>query len=119
MDLSCFGASGCALGSDFAAAVIALSPFKVGVAIEGRLDILDIVFDLTTIGSAQADDPTHLTTIHKSYVAEDSGLQREGDRSTLVSLKTVIDPNQRGIPIKFFCQGQRDAMLPLIRGVFG
>jgi hypothetical protein len=119
MDLSCFGVSGCALGSDFAAAVIALSSFKVGVTIEGRLDTLDIVFNLTTIGSAQADDPSHLTTIHKSYVVEDSGLRREGDHSPLVALKTVIDPNQRGIPIEFFRQGQRDAMLPFIRGVFG
>ena len=33
-----------------------LSSFDVGVAMERRLDTLDIVFYLATIGSAQADD---------------------------------------------------------------
>ena len=118
MDLSCFGVSGRASGSDLAAAVIALSSFEVGMAIEGRLDALDKVFHLATIGLAQADNPSHLTTIYKSHVVEDSGLWGERDHAPLVVFETVVNPNQRGIPIEFFCQSQRDAMLLFIRGVF-
>jgi hypothetical protein len=119
MAFNCFGVSGCASGSDFAAAVIALSSFDVGMAMERRLDNLDIVFYLATIGSAQADDPSHLTTIHKSHVVEDPGLRRERDHAQLVGLKSVINPNQRSIPIEFACQCQRDAVLRSVRGVFG
>src|SRR6185295_6493240 len=70
--LELLGRERLASGSDLAAAVIALSSLEVGMAIEGRLDTLDIVFHLATIGAAQTDDPSHLTTIHKGHVVEDS-----------------------------------------------
>jgi hypothetical protein len=102
-----------------AAAVIALSSSDVGMAMERRLDTLDIVFYLATIGSAQADDPSHLATIHKGHVVEDPRLGRERDHSPLVAPESVVNPNQRGIPIAFFRQSQRDAIFRFIRGVFG
>ena len=72
----------------------------------GRLDTLDIVFHLATIGSAQADDSSHLATINKGHVVEDPGLRRERNHAPLVVLDTVINPNQRSIPIEFFRQGR-------------
>jgi hypothetical protein len=67
MAFSCFGVSGCASGSLFAAAVIALSSFAVGMTTTGRLEIFDIVFHLATIGAAQANDPSHLATVYKCH----------------------------------------------------
>lgn len=42
MDFNCFGVSGCASGSAWAAAVMALSSSEVGIAMGARLDALDI-----------------------------------------------------------------------------
>src|SRR3989344_1151137 len=119
MDFSCFDVSGCASGSAFAAAVIALSSREAGITTEGRLDALDIVFQLPTIGSAQAAEPSHLTTIHKGYVVKDLDLRCEGNRSQLAIFDAFIDPNQRSFPIEFACHGQRDTVLCTVRYVFG
>ena len=100
MALSCFGVRGCASGSPFAAAVSALSSFTVGKAIEGRLEIFDIVFHLTTIGTAKADNPSQLTAINKRDVAEDRRFGRERYHARLAVFETVIDPNQRRIAIE-------------------
>jgi hypothetical protein len=56
MAFNCFAVSGCASGSDLAAAVMARSSAAVGIAMKGRLGAFDIVLDLSAIGSAQADD---------------------------------------------------------------
>jgi len=56
--------SGWASGSAFAAAVIALSSSILGIVIAERLDVLDIVLHLATIGLAQADDPPHVATVN-------------------------------------------------------
>jgi hypothetical protein len=56
---NCFNVSGCASGSDLAAAVMALSSFEVGISTTGRLDIFDIVFHLSTVAAAQADYSAH------------------------------------------------------------
>jgi hypothetical protein len=119
MDFNCFGVSGCASGSALAAAVMTLSSCAEGIAMEARLDTFDIVFYLATIGSAQAYDPSHLTTIHKGHAVEDLGLRCERYHAQLGVLEAIVDPNQRGFPIELGCQGQGDAVLLLIRGVFG
>jgi hypothetical protein len=119
MDFNCFGVSGCASGSALAAAVMILSSCAEGIAMDARLDTFDIVFYLATIGSAQAYDPSHLTTIYKGHVVEDLGLRRERYHAQLSVLEAIIDPNQRSVPIEIGCQGQGDTVLRLIRGVFG
>lgn len=119
MDFNCFGVSGCAPGSALAAAVMTLSSCAVGIATDARLDTLDIVFHLSTIGSAQAYDPSHLATIYKGHVVEDLGLLRECYHAQLGVFEAVVDPNQRGFSIEFGCQRQGDTVLRLIRGVFG
>jgi hypothetical protein len=119
MDFNCFGVSGFASGSALAAAVMTLSCCAVGIATAARLDIFDIVFYLSSIGPAQADNPAHRTAIHKSHVVEDSGLRRERYHARLGVVEAIVDPNQRGVPIKFGSKNHRDTMLRLIRGVFG
>jgi hypothetical protein len=52
IDFSCFADSGLASGSAFAAARIFRSSAAEGIVILGRLDVLDIVFDLTTRSAA-------------------------------------------------------------------
>jgi hypothetical protein len=42
---------------------------------EGRLETLDIVFNLTTIDAAKADDPSHCATVYKGHVVEGLGLR--------------------------------------------
>jgi hypothetical protein len=102
-----------------AAAVMALSSCAEGIATDTRLDTFGIVFYLATIGSAQAYDPSHLTTIYKGHVVEDPGLRRERYHAQLGVLEAIVDPNQRSVPIEFGCQSQGDAVLRLIRSVFG
>ena len=98
---------------------MALSCSVVGITTEGHLDTLDIVFHLATIGSAQADGPSHLAMVHKGYVVEDPGLRRECNHSQFVVFEAVVDPNQRSFPIEFARQGQRDTMLRQVLYVFG
>jgi hypothetical protein len=49
----------------------------VGIATAGRLDTLDIMFYLATIGTAQADDPSRPAAINKGHVVEDAGVRCE------------------------------------------
>ena len=90
---------------------MALSCSVVGITTERHLDTLDIVFHLATIGSAQADGPSHLAMVQKGYVVEDLGLRRECNHSQFVVFEAVVDPNQRSFPIEFARQGQRNTML--------
>jgi hypothetical protein len=119
MDFNCFGVSGCASGSALAAAVMTLSSCAEGIATEARLDTFDIVFYLATIGSAQAYDPSHLATIYKGHVVEDLGLRRERYHAQFGVIEAIVDPNQRSVPIEISCQSQGNAVLRLIRSVFG
>ena len=77
------------------------------------------MFHLTTIGAAQADGPSHPTTVHKGYVVEDLGLRRECNHSQFAVFLAVVDPNQRSFPIEFARQGQRYTMLRQVFYVFG
>ena len=86
---------------------------------DARLDTFDIMFYLATIGSAQAYDPSHLTTIYKGHVVEDLGLRRERNHAQLGVLEAIVDSNQRSVPIEIGCQSQGDTVLCLIRCVFG
>ncbi len=119
IDRSCLGVSGCASGSDLAAAVIARSSAAVGIATTGGLEALDIVLHLSTIGSAQADDPAHVFAVYKGHVVEDTGLRREGDGADLVVVKTLIDPHQGNGPVELACESQGDAMFGSVRRIFG
>lgn len=77
MDFNCFGVSGCTSASALAAAVMTLSFCAAGIATNARLDTFDIVSYLSTIGTAQAYDPSRLATIYKDHAVEDTGLRRE------------------------------------------
>jgi hypothetical protein len=83
----------------------------------GRLDALDIVLDLTASGLAQTDDSLHVATFNKGHVVQGVGLRRERDHAQFVVLEAGVDPDQRGIPIEFASQAQRDAMPGLVLGV--
>jgi hypothetical protein len=98
---------------------MSLSSCAEGNATDARLDTLDIVCYLSTIGSAQAYDPSRLTTIYKGHVVEDLGLRRERYHAQLAVFEAIVDPNQRGFPIELGCQSQGDTVLCLIHGVFG
>lgn len=94
MAASCFGVSGRASGSLFAAAVTALSSSVVGILTEGRLVTLDIVFYLTTIGAAQADDPSHFASINKANAVQDPGSRYERDHARLAVFEPAVDACQ-------------------------
>src|SRR4051794_7970062 len=98
---------------------MALFSCVVGITTEGRLDIFDIVFHLTTGGAAQAYDPLHLTTIYQGYVVQGFRLRCESNHAQLVVLKAFIYPNQRSVLIEFTCQRQRNTMLCLVCQVLG
>src|SRR5665213_1628597 len=97
---------------------IARSCSTDGMTTDGRLETLDIVSHLASVGRAQADDPSHLATIYKRHVVEDLGLRRERDHAQLVVLEAGVEPNQRSFPVEFRCQSQRDTMLRKVRFVF-
>ena len=77
IDFNCFAVSGCASGSALAAALIARPCTTVGMTTDGRLETLDIVLYLASIGPAQADDSSRLATVYERYVVQDIGLRRE------------------------------------------
>src|SRR6266478_172874 len=119
IDRSWLGVRGLASGSALAAAVIALSSATVGSAIARRLGIFDIVFHLSAIGTTQADDPADRATINKSHVVENSRLWRNRDHPYLFVFEAGVDPHQRSVPIEFFRQCQRDAMLLSVARILG
>ena len=53
---NCSGVSGKASGSVLAAALMRRSSATVGIATAMRLSVFDMVFNLSAVGSAQADD---------------------------------------------------------------
>jgi hypothetical protein len=101
---------------------MALSSSVVGILTEGRLVTLDIVSNLTTIGAAQADNPSHFASINKGNVVQDPGFRCERDHSHFAVFEPAVDPDQRSFPVfngGLNRQDQRDAVLRVIRSVFG
>jgi hypothetical protein len=98
---------------------MSLSSCAVGMRMGGRLSCLDIVFHLTTIGAAQADDPAHIATIYKSYVVEDASLRSQRDHARLAILKPLIHPYQRSLSIQFPRLRERHPVFGLVNQVFG
>jgi len=90
---NCLEVKGCASGSALAAAVIALSSFEEGIRMTGTLDVFDIVFDLSANSSAQADNPSHGTSVQKRHVVESTGVRSERDHTQLVIVEPIINPN--------------------------
>jgi hypothetical protein len=119
IDLSCFGESGWASGSAFAAARILRSSACVGIAILERLDVFDIVLNLTTRRGAETDDPASVTAVDECHVIKGVGLRGEGDHAQLVVPKAMVDPSKRSVPVKFPRQTQRHAVSGTVRRVFG
>jgi hypothetical protein len=99
--------------------LIALPSSTVGIAMAGRLDGLDMMFHLATIGAAQADDPSRLAAINKGHVVEDAGFRCLRDHARLALYDPFIHPHQRGFSIEFGRHSQRNAMLVLVRQVLG
>ena len=77
-----------------------------------------MVFNLSAVGSAQADDSSHRTTVHKSDVIQNSGFGRKRDHPAFAIFKSPIDPDQCHIPIQMGGQSQGQAMLDQICGLF-
>ena len=80
----------------------------------GFLETFDMVFYLSTIGVAQADDSAYFAMIYKCHVVQGLGFGSEGNHSHLGVLKPVINPNQRDIPIEFARNNQGHSVLPLV-----
>jgi hypothetical protein len=64
MEVNCFGVSGRASGSLFAAAVMALFSSVAGILTEDRLVTLDIVSNLTTIGAARVSKGSSINGVN-------------------------------------------------------
>ena len=58
------------------------APPTVGITTD-RLETLDIVLHLPTIGAAQADDPPHLASIDKGHVVQDARLRSKRNHAQL------------------------------------
>ncbi len=119
MAFNCIGVSGCASGSLLAAAVMALSSSAVGMRIVGRLEIFDIVFHLSTIGAAQADDPSHFASVYKCHVVQNFGFRCESNYSRLAVFEPLVNPHQRSFPVELTCHRQRHTMLRLVCCILG
>jgi len=76
------------------------------------------VFNLSAVGSAQADDSSQRTTVHKSNQIQNPCFGGKRNHPAFAIFKSPIDPDQRHLPIQMGCQRQRQAMLDLIRSVF-
>jgi len=72
------------------------------------------MFNLATCGAAQADYPSHFAMVYKRHVVQNFSSRGERNHSYLAVLEPVIDPHQRGFPVEFIRQGQRDAVLRLV-----
>ena len=88
---SCLSVSGRASGAALAAAVMARSVAALGIAMDGRRAMLETALHPTTIGSEQADGPSHRTAFHKGHVVatplarkfyEACGFELTGDAPT-------------------------------------
>ena len=73
----------------------------------GLLDVFDIVLDFATFGPAEADDPSHFTTVDKGYVVQRARRRRKSDHASLVVIESLIHPHKRGVPIELPRQGPR------------
>jgi hypothetical protein len=78
-----------------------------------------MVLHLSTIGAAQADEPLHLATVHKSDAVENTRLRCERNHALFTVFDAVVHPHQRSIPIDLNRQAQGDAALLPVRSVFG
>ena len=76
------------------------------------------MFDLTTRGSAQTDDPATVTSLDERDVVESVGPRREGDHAQLVVAEAIVDPDKCGISIEFARQFQRDSVSRAVQRVF-
>lgn len=84
-----------------------------------RLDVFDIVLNLTTRRPAETDDPASVTAIEEYHVIKGVGLGGEGDHAQLVIPKSMVDPSKRSVPVKFPRQAQRHAVSGTVRRIFG
>ncbi len=119
MDFNCFGESGCASGSAFAAARILRSSARVGIVILERLDVFDIVLNLTTRRPAETDDPASVTAVDECHVIERVGLGGKSDHAHLVVHKAIVDPSECSVPIKFPRQTQGHAVSGTVCSILG
>lgn len=99
---------------------MALSSLTVGITTELRLVgfvAFDIVLYLSTIGAPQTDDSSHAPAIYVCHAVEEAGERRERDMTCFAVLEPSVDPHERGFPIEFDGECQRNAMLREIGGV--
>ena len=81
--------------------MMALSSCTLGIRTVGRLEIVDIVLYLASIGTAKADDSSRLCSVNKCHAVKDFGLWSESDHAHFVVLKPIINLHQRGLPVEF------------------
>ena len=71
-----------------------------------RLDVFDIVLNLTTGRPAETNDPASVTAVDECNVVKGVGLGRERDHAQLIVPKAIVDPSKRSVPVKFPRQTQ-------------
>ena len=118
MRLNCASDKGWASGSAFAALRISRSSATVGMRIAGFLDLVDIMLHLAARSGSETDDSALMATIDIRNVIERAGIGRERDHAQLVVVKSVVDPDERRVPIQLRRQRQRNAMLDPFDAVF-
>ncbi len=119
IDLNCLGERGWASGSALAAVRILRSSACVGTAILERLDVFDIVSDLTARRPTETENPAAVTAVDECHVVEGVGRGGEGDHAYLVVPKAMVDPGECSVPVEFPCQAQRYAVSGAIRCILG
>jgi hypothetical protein len=118
MDANCFGVRGCASGSLLAAAVIARSSATLGICIGIFFKCLDISLHLSTVGTTKTDDPSYLFAVHEGDIEKDTGLWRERYDPLLAVVPPVVNPQERGVPVKIRGDREGEAMLLCVQPVF-
>jgi hypothetical protein len=75
------------------------------------------VLHLSAFRATETDDSSDLAALHEGHVVKGVSKRSQRDHPQLLILETLIDPDQRGIPIELLSQRQRYPMLGNVRNI--
>lgn len=117
--LSCALVSGCASGSDLAAARILAFFSAEGIRMTRLAVAFDIVIDLIALCMSETDDSSDFASVNERNVVERVAFRDEPDHSDLVVWVPGIDPYECLVPNQLPGERQRQTVPSAVQRVFG
>ncbi len=114
---SCFFVSGCASGSDFAAARIFAFSAAEGMRIT-RLVVFGIVPDLFALGISKANNSADFASIYKCNIVKIVAFRYEPNHSGLIVIISIVDPDECFIPNQLLSERQGQTVLSAVQSIF-